>query len=167
MIFDVVEVVPEPDNPQTNHKLKLVYSQDQRGPVVAVADVKGFLLTSLGEKTVVHSFDDSERLTAIAFIDTQTFVHNICTIKEYALLGDVHKSIWFARFKSEPPTVNLLGKDDSYLQVYSTEFLIGGTMLNFAAVDSRQNLQLFSYSPEGTTFSINFQSVDFLIHAFP
>ncbi|CAG8596773.1 4454_t:CDS:10 [Cetraspora pellucida] len=49
-VFEIIEVVPEPDNPQTNHKFKLLCHEEVKGSVSAICDVNGYLLTCVGPK---------------------------------------------------------------------------------------------------------------------
>lgn len=49
-IFDVIEVVPEPGKPETNHKLKLVVKEEVRGAVSSLCDIEGYLLSAQGPK---------------------------------------------------------------------------------------------------------------------
>jgi cleavage and polyadenylation specificity factor subunit 1 len=50
LIFDVIEVVPEPGRPETNHKLKLLVKEEVKGAVSAVTAVNGYLCVSIGPK---------------------------------------------------------------------------------------------------------------------
>lgn len=50
LIFDIIDVVPEKDNPQTNHKLKLLYASEEKSPVSALCDINGYLLAAIGSK---------------------------------------------------------------------------------------------------------------------
>jgi cleavage and polyadenylation specificity factor subunit 1 len=49
-IFEVIEVVPEPGRPETNHKLKLIKKEDIKGPVCAVTAVGGNLAVAYGNR---------------------------------------------------------------------------------------------------------------------
>jgi cleavage and polyadenylation specificity factor subunit 1 len=49
-VYDVIDVVPEPGRPQTNHKLKPFFTSDEKTPVTALTDCNGYLLAAVGTK---------------------------------------------------------------------------------------------------------------------
>ncbi|KAI9598078.1 CPSF A subunit region-domain-containing protein [Syncephalis fuscata] len=146
-IFDVMEVVPEPDRPQKNHKLKLRCKEEVKGAVTVVDGIKGFLLTSVGRQVVLQDFEDTERLNGIGFLDTQIYLTSIACMKHLMLLGDLCKGVWFVGFQEEPPRVTLLGKDMGSLSVTCNEFIVDGSTVYFAVADTDGSMHLYSYSP--------------------
>lgn len=98
-ILDIIEVVPEIDNPQTNHKFKHIHKTEVKGPVSAICDVNGYLAASIGQKIIVYEFEKSEKIDGVAFIDTNVMVVSLSAIKGMLLASDVSKSIWFLGFQ--------------------------------------------------------------------
>ncbi|RKP26676.1 CPSF A subunit region-domain-containing protein [Syncephalis pseudoplumigaleata] len=146
-IFDVMEVVPEPDRPQKNHKLKLRCKEEVNGAVTVVDGIRGFLLTSVGRQMVLQDFEETERLNGIGFLDTQIYLRSIACMKHLMLLGDLCKGVWFVGFQEEPPRVILLGKDTAALSVTCNEFIVDGSTVYFAVADEDGSMHLYSYSP--------------------
>ncbi|CAG8638902.1 15184_t:CDS:10, partial [Funneliformis caledonium] len=146
-IFEIIEVVPEPDNPQTNHKYKLLCHEEVKGSVTAICDVKGYLLTCVGPKIFIRAFEDNDRLISVAFIDIQIYGNSVVSVKDYILLGDVYKSVWFLGFQEEPAKLILVGKDYHSLEVSCLNYLIDEPMLYIAVADMDKNIHLFQYAP--------------------
>ncbi|KAK3835815.1 MAG: CPSF A subunit region-domain-containing protein [Linnemannia elongata] len=146
-IFDIIDVVPEPDNPQTDHKLKLLYSEEVKGSVTAMAALSGYLLTCVGTKVLVRSFEDNETLTGIAFIDVQIYVTSVKVVKNTIMLADAYKSVWFVGFQDEPTKLVMLGKDYNPMEAMNVSYLIENQTLNIVVADSEKNIRLLQYAP--------------------
>ncbi|KAI9205850.1 CPSF A subunit region-domain-containing protein [Polychytrium aggregatum] len=146
-VFEIIDVVPEIDNPQTNHKLKLLYQNEEKTPVSAVSAISGYLLVAIGSKIIIHSFEDAESLVGVAFLDVNIYVTTVSVVKNLILVGDISKSVWFLGFQEEPPKLALLGKDFNKLSVYSSAFLVNDNLLSLLVADGDKNLHMFSYAP--------------------
>lgn len=70
-IFDIIEVVPEPDNPQTNHKFKLLHQEDVKGAVTALCAVNGYLVTCVGPKVGISKLQINGSYRVILIIRKQ------------------------------------------------------------------------------------------------
>jgi len=146
-LFDLIEVVPEPDKPWTKYKLKQVYAKEQKGPVSAITSIMGFLVTSVGQKVYLWQLKD-EDIVGVAFIDTNIFIHQMVSIKSLILVADVYKSVTVLRFQSEFRTLSMVSRDYNPLMVYQIEFLVDNANLAFMATDTEANLSIFMYQPE-------------------
>ncbi|XP_075169737.1 cleavage and polyadenylation specificity factor subunit 1 [Haematobia irritans] len=146
-IYDIIEVVPEPGKPLTKFKLKEIFKKEQKGPVSAISDVLGFLVTAFGQKIYLWQLTDDD-LIGVAFIDTNIYVHEIISIKSLILIADVYKSVSVLRFQEEFRTLSLASRDFHPLEVFGIEFMVDNTNLAFLVSDAEKNFIVYMYQPE-------------------
>lgn len=56
IIYDIIDVVPEPGQPLTKNRFKEIYAKEQKGPVTALTQVLGFLISAVGQKVCINFY---------------------------------------------------------------------------------------------------------------
>ena len=69
------------------------------------------------------------------------------TIKNYILIGDVHKSIALLRYQEDMRVLSYVSRDSRQLDVFSTDFFIDQTHVQFIATDSDRNMYIYAHVP--------------------
>ncbi|KAL1319206.1 hypothetical protein HN51_071507 [Arachis hypogaea] len=134
------------DNPQT--LVSEVYSKELKGAISALASLQGHLLIASGPKIILHKWTGTE-LNGIAFFDAPPLhVVSLNIVKNFILIGDIHKSIYFLSWKEQGAQLSLLAKDFGNLDCFATEFLIDGSTLSLMVSDDQKNIQVFYYAPK-------------------
>ncbi|CAO2838985.1 unnamed protein product [Amaranthus hypochondriacus] len=134
------------DNPQ--NLVSEIFSKELKGAISAVASLQGHLLIAAGPKIILHKWSGTE-LNGVAFFDAPPLhVVSLNIVKNFILLGDIHKSIYFLSWKEQGSQLSLLAKDFGALDCFSTEFLIDGSTLSLVVSDEQKNVQIFYYAPK-------------------
>lgn len=127
-----------------------VYSKEMKGAISAVASLQGYLLVASGPKIILHKWTGSD-LSGVAFFDAPPlYVVSLNIVKNFILIGDIHKSIYFLSWKENGSQLTLLAKDFGSLNCFSTEFLIDGSTLSLMVSDDQKNVQIFYYAPKAS-----------------
>ena len=111
-IFEVITVVPEPDRPETNRKLRLIVKDEVKGAVSAVSEIgsQGFLLMAQGQKCMVRGLKEDGTLLPVAFMDMQTYVTVLKNLPNTGMLlmGDAFKGVWFTGYTVQSSCQSIL-----------------------------------------------------------
>ncbi|KAM1054442.1 hypothetical protein ACFX2I_001784 [Malus domestica] len=132
----------------TQNLVSEVYAKEFKGAISALASLQGHLLIAQGPKITLNKWNGTE-LNGVAFFDVPPlYVVSLNIVKNFILLGDIHKSIYFLSWKEQGSQLNLLAKDFGNLDCFATEFLIDGSTLSLVVADEQKNIQIFFYAPK-------------------
>jgi len=136
------------DATHENGQLALFFEREARGACTAMADLEGHLIINMGAKILVHKWDQQNNdLIPCAFHDAQVYAVSMRTMKNFIIIGDIHKSIHvFLWMDRAPRTLKLLGSDFARLEVFAVDFLGVHRDLAFTCSDSYGNIRCFEYS---------------------
>ncbi|KAL8663079.1 MAG: hypothetical protein Q9168_008152, partial [Polycauliona sp. 1 TL-2023] len=152
LVFNIIDVVPEPDRPETGHKLKLIAQAETKGAVTALSEIgtQGFLLAAQAQKCMVRGLKEDGTLLPVAFMDMQcyTTVAKGLAGTGMCMMGDAIKGVWFAGYYEDPYQLRLFGKSTSHIEVLAGEFLPDGKNLYLVVADADSNIHVLQYDPE-------------------
>ena len=105
-IFEVINVVPDPERPETNKRLKLIVKDEVKGAVSAVSELgtQGFLIMAQGQKCMVRGLKEDGTLLPVAFMDMQCYVTALKNLPKTGMLlmSDAFKGVWFTGYTVRP-----------------------------------------------------------------
>lgn len=152
-VYDIVTVVPEPDRPETNKKLKLIAKEEiPRGAITGVSEVgsQGFMLVAQGQKCMVRGLKEDGTLLPVAFMDMSCYVTSVKELRGTGLcvMADAVKGVWLTGYTEEPYKMILFGKSTTNMEVVAADLLPDGKDLYIVVADADCNLHIFQYDPE-------------------
>eukprot|EP00808_Paulinella_micropora_P015588 g66929.t1 len=128
-----------------------------KGPVTAVAQLEGFVVTALGPRLRLYQLKPGKKLSSRAFCDVYSYVTTLNTLKNFIIFGDVTKSLMFGIFDKSIQQLVVLGRDLLPLRSLSAQFLVDGQSLNLVLSAEEGNLHFFRYAahlPEAQRFRL-------------
>ncbi|KAK3177207.1 hypothetical protein OEA41_008536 [Lepraria neglecta] len=151
-IFAVIDVVPEPEQPETGRALKLIAKEEVKGAVTALSGIgtQGFLLVAQGQKCMVRGLKEDGTLLPVAFMDMRCYVSVAKELHEtgLCLMADAVKGVWFTGYTEEPYQLRLFGKSPHHIEVVAADFLPDGKQLYMVVADADCNLHILQFDPE-------------------
>ncbi len=150
-IFEVLDVVPHPDRPETGIKLNLVSREETRGAITAVESFPGGLVgTAQGQKLMIRGLKEDGSCLPVAFLDAQTYTVALKHLGNTGLwlAADAWKGLWFGGFTQEPYKLTTLGKGRTKMEIITAEFLPFEGQLFILVVDAEEGLVVLQYDPE-------------------
>lgn len=147
-IFDIVEVVPDVGAPsERRYKLRLCCRDEAKGPVTALCGINGYLVSSMGQKIFIRAFDLDERLVGVAFLDVGVYVTSLRSVKNFIVMGDAVKSVWFLGFQEDPYKLVVLAKDVNHHCVTRADFFFNDKEMSIVTADEDGVIRLYAYDP--------------------
>lgn len=147
-VYEIIDIIPEPGRPETNHKFKQVTFESTRGACTSVSEVFGRFLVAQGQKVIVRDLQEDNTVVPVAFVDTSIYVSETKSFQNMVILGDSTRGLVLVGFDAEPYRMIMLGKDVSRFGVDCAEFIVDEGELYILVADSKQILHLFKYDPE-------------------
>ncbi|WPK24037.1 hypothetical protein PUMCH_001291 [Australozyma saopauloensis] len=151
-ILEIIDIIPEPGKPETNHKFKEFTEEATKGAVTSICDVSGRFLVAQGQKMIVRDIKDNTAVS-VAFLDASVYVSETKSFGNLVLFGDTLKSVSLAGFDAEPFRMIPLGKDLHELDVSSADFVAYDQDIHIIVADNDKALHVLLYNPDDPSSS--------------
>lgn len=151
VVFQVLPVVSEPDDPETGVKLHIRSRENVKGAVTTIAPFVGGLVgISQGQKIMIRGLKEDGSCLPVAFLDCQCQSVTLKTLWKTGiwLAGDSWKGLWLGGFTEDPYKLTFLGKSRPQMEVVCAEFLPFEGQLFVLVIDADLDLHVLQYDPE-------------------
>lgn len=150
-VFDIMDVVPDPDRPESGMKLQVFSREETKGAVTALeAFLGGLIGTAQGLKIMIRGLKEDGSCLPVAFLDAQCQITSIKTLNRSGmwLAADAWKGLWFGGFTEEPYRLTPMGKSRTHMEILAAEFLPFDGQLFLVVIDAERDMHVLQYDPE-------------------
>lgn len=146
-VLEMISVVPEPENPFKDCKLKVLGVEKTKGSIVQCEEVRGNIVLCLGTKIMIYRVDRSSGIIPVGFHDLHTFTSSISVVKNYILASDIYRGVSLFFLQSRPVRLHLISSSEPLRNAVCVEFLIKGEELSMLCGDDAGTIHIYTYSP--------------------
>lgn len=83
----------------------------------------------------------------LAFLDVQIFVTSIRVFKNFILISDLLRSVWFVSLQEHPYKFTVIGKDLQLVSTMTGDFLVHDNSVTFVTTDRNGIMRMVDYDP--------------------
>eukprot|EP00744_Colponema_vietnamica_P008634 GILI01012311.1.p1 GENE.GILI01012311.1~~GILI01012311.1.p1 ORF type:complete len:642 (+),score=193.96 GILI01012311.1:47-1927(+) len=152
LVFQIEDSVAASAISASIPKLRLVYEKEEKSPISCVQQLDNYVLVAIGQRVSVSRWPRHSQLQGAAFWQAQLFTLTMNVVKNFLLVGDVFRGVYFVRYKEDPNGMNksltMLAEHVEPLPLTATEFIIDESALGMIAADEQGNLQLLQFAPQ-------------------
>ncbi|KAM0671722.1 pre-mRNA cleavage and polyadenylation [Ordospora colligata] len=146
-VLEIISVVPEPENPFKDCKMKVLGIEKTKGSIVQCEEIRGKIALCLGTKIMIYKVDRSKGIIPVGFYDLHIFTSSISVVKNYILASDIYRGLSFFYLQSKPIRLHLIGSSGLLRNAVNTEFLAVNDELSMQCSDDRGTIHIYTYSP--------------------
>ncbi|KAH9410588.1 cleavage-polyadenylation specificity factor [Ordospora pajunii] len=146
-VLEIISVVPEPENPFKDCKMKVLGIEKTKGSIVQCEEIRGKIALCLGTKIMIYRIDRSKGIIPVGFYDLHIFTSSISVAKNYILASDIYRGLSFFYLQSRPIRLHLISSSGPLRNAVSTEFLAVDGELSMQCIDDRGTIHIYTYSP--------------------
>ncbi|CAI5759340.1 unnamed protein product [Candida verbasci] len=152
-IFEILDLIPEPGKPETNHKFKQTFNEDTRGAATSVCEISSRFMITQGQKIIIRELED-DGVVPVAFLDIPTFVTDSKSFGNLLLLNDSLKGPWLIGFDADPYRALKFATTGFQFNVEVGEFSNFKDELYLTVGDNNSILYTLNFVPEESRLKI-------------
>lgn len=98
--LEIIDVVPEPGQPETGKKFRIVSREETKGGITALMGIAGLVGAAQGQKLMIRGLREDGSCLPVAFLDAQCYMTELKTLASSKLwiAADAWKGLWFGGF---------------------------------------------------------------------
>uniref|UniRef100_A0A0N5B481 CPSF_A domain-containing protein n=1 Tax=Strongyloides papillosus TaxID=174720 RepID=A0A0N5B481_STREA len=150
ILYEIIDVVPDPENPTCTEKLKEVYSKEHKNGVTALTGLNGFLMSGMGTKVFIWQYRDGE-LHGISFLDRNVYITRLVPFRDLLIVEDICNGLAVMRYQKEYKVLSVVAEESRrFLRLsLSSDFIFRDGQMAFLHGDKQGNLTFYTYNGSG------------------
>ena len=147
MVYEIIDVVPDPNQPEAKNRLKLVKSESSKGSILGSCNISGRFSIVQAQRMLIRTIKKDGNAVPVAFTDTSLYAKDVKSFENMMIIGDALDGLSLYGFDAEPYRMLKLGKETQNLSLTACDFIVLEGNLYVIAADEDSVLHLLEYDP--------------------